>query len=92
MLLQLKDPVKQEELAAKAVADRMSVNTLREAVLQMSKTSTEQEENQFDDLLDEIRELRRSTENKYLSGSEQIPPDVKSKIKQEIEGFMRLLE
>jgi len=92
VLLQLKDPVKQEELAAKAVADRMSVNTLREAVLQMSKTSTEQEENQFDDLLDEIRELRRSTENKYLSGSEQIPPDVKSKIKQEIEGFMRLLE
>lgn len=92
VLLQLKDPVKQEELAAKAVADRMSVNTLREAVLQMSKTSTEQEENQFDDLLDEIRELRRSTENKYLSGSEQIPLDVKSKIKREIESLMRILE
>lgn len=92
VLLQLKDPVQQEELAAKAVADRMSVNALREVVLQMSKINTEQEENQLDDLLDEIRELRRSTENKYLSGSEQIPPDVKSKIKQEIEGFMRLLE
>jgi len=92
VLLQLKEPVQQEILAAKAVEERMSVNALREAVLQMIKINPEPEENQFDDLLDEIRELRKSTENKCLSGNEQIPPDVKSKIKQEIEGFMRLLE
>ncbi|MFA4885824.1 MAG: ParB/RepB/Spo0J family partition protein, partial [Desulfotomaculaceae bacterium] len=92
VLLQLKDPDLQEELAAKAVVDRMSVNALREAVLQLIKINTEQVENQFDDLLNEIRELRRTTENKYLSGSGQIPPDVKSKIRHEIEGFMKLLE
>ncbi len=92
VLLQLKDPELQEELASKAVTEKMSVNTLREAVLLANKAGADLEGNQLDELLEEIRELRRSTESKYLSGSEQIPLEVKSKIRQEIEGFMKLLE
>ncbi|NLI14584.1 ParB/RepB/Spo0J family partition protein [Pelotomaculum propionicicum] len=92
VLLQLKDPELQAELASKAVTEKMSVNALREAVLLANKTGAALDGNQLDDLLEEIRELRRSAESKYLSGNEQMPQEVKSKIRHEIEGFMKLLE
>jgi len=92
VLLQLKDSDKQQELAEKVVADRLSVNALREAVLQEVRINSEPGEKEFDDLLEGIRELRKSTENKYLTGNGQMPPGVKSQIRREIEGLMKLLE
>lgn len=92
VLLQLKEPELQQKMAERAVMEKMSVSALREAVLDVIRTNTGPGENQFDDLFDDIRELRRSAENRCLSRSEQIPPDVKSKIRREIEDFMKLLE
>ena len=90
VLLQLKDPEKQQQWAEKIFSEELTVSALREAVLQEIRTDSETKQKEYNQLLNGIREFRRSTENSFLL--KYITPEDKSNIRHEIEELIKLLD
>jgi ParB family chromosome partitioning protein len=90
VLLQLKDPGKQQQWADKAFQDKLSVSALREAVLQEIRTDSETKQKEYNQLLNGIREFRKTTENSFLL--KYISKEDKSNIRREIEELIKLLD
>jgi ParB family chromosome partitioning protein len=90
VLLQLKDPEKQQQWAEKVFQNKLSVSALREAVLQEIRTDSETKQKEYDQLLNGIREFRKTTENSFLL--KYISQNDKSNIRQEIEELIKLLD
>jgi len=90
VLLQLKDPGKQQQWADKSFQDKLSVSALREAVLQEIRTDSETKQKEYNQLLNGIREFRKTTENSFLL--KYISQEDKSNIRREIDELIKLLE
>lgn len=90
VLLQLKDPGKQQQWADKAFQDKLSVSALREAVLQEIRTDSETKQKEYNQLLNGIREFRKTTENSFLL--KYISQEDKSNIRREIDELIKLLD
>jgi len=90
VLLQLKDPDKQQIWAERAFRERLSVSALREAVLQEIRTDAEARKKEYDQLINGIREFRKNTENSFLL--KYISPEEKINIRNEIAELIKLLD
>jgi ParB family chromosome partitioning protein len=90
VLLQLKDPGKQQQWADKAFQDKLSVSALREAVLQEIRTDSETKQKEYNQLLNGIREFRKTTENSFLL--KYISQEDKTNIRREIDELIKLLD
>ncbi len=90
VLLQIKDPDKQQMWAERAFQERLSVSALREAVLQEIRTDAEAKQKEYDQFINGIREFRKNTENSFLL--KYISPEEKLKIKNEIAELIKLLD
>lgn len=90
VLLQLKDPEKQQQWAEKSFNKKLTVSALREAVLQEIRTDSETKQKEYNQLMNGIREFRKTTENSFLL--KYISPEDKSNIRHEIEELIKLLD
>lgn len=90
VLLQIKDPDKQQMWAERAFQERLSVSALREAVLQEIRTDAEARQKEYDQLISGIREFRKNTENSFLL--KYISPEEKLNIRNEIAELIKLLD
>lgn len=90
VLLQIKDPDKQQMWAERAFQERLSVSALREAVLQEIRTDAEAKQKEYDQLINGIREFRKNTENSFLL--KYISPEEKLNIRNEIAELIKLLD
>ena len=90
VLLQLKDPGKQQQWADRASQDKLSVSALREAVLQEIRTDSETKQKEYNQLLNGIREFRKTTENSFLL--KYISQEDKSNIRREIDELIKLMD
>lgn len=90
VLLQIKDPEKQQHWAERALQERLSVSALREAVLHEIRTDSEVKQKEYNQLINGIREFRKNTENsfllKYMSAEEKL------NIRHEIDELIKLLD
>lgn len=89
VLLQIKDPEKQQIWAERALHECLSVSALREAVLQEIRTDSEAKQKEYSQLLNGIREFRKYTESSFLL--KHISPEEKLNIRNEIEELIKLL-
>lgn len=89
VLLQIKDPEKQQIWAERALQEGLSVSALREAVLQEIRTDSEAKQKEYSQLLNGIREFRKYTESSFLL--KHISPEEKLNIRNEIEELIKLL-
>jgi ParB family chromosome partitioning protein len=90
ILLQLKDPEKQQQWAEKTFSEKLTVSALRDAVLQEIRTDAETKQKEYNQLINGIREFRRTTENSFLL--KYISPEDKLNIRHEIEELIKLLD
>lgn len=90
VLLQLKDPEKQQQWAEKAFQGKMTVSALREAVLQEIRTDYETKQKEYNHLLNGIREFRKTTENSFLL--KYISQEDKLNIRREIDELIKMLD
>ncbi len=90
VLLQIKDPDKQQMWAERAFQERLSVSALREAVLQEIRTDAEAKQKEYDQFINGIREFRKNTENSCLL--KYISPEEKLNIRNEIAELIKLLD
>lgn len=90
VLLQIKDPEKQQQWAERTFKERLSVSALREAVLQEIRTDSEAKQKEYDQLLNGIREFRKNTESSFLL--KYISQEDKLNIRHEIEELIKLLD
>ncbi|MFX4261868.1 ParB/RepB/Spo0J family partition protein [Pelotomaculum propionicicum] len=90
VLLQIKDPDKQQMWAERTFQGRLSVSALREAVLQEIRTDSEAKQKEYNQLINGIREFRKNTESSFLL--KYISPEEKLNIRNEIAELIKLLD